>query len=417
MVTVLSLGWCLETFAQKDKIPIGAEQSKELFFRDRNRDYMELPYKMINNLLIIKVSINDSDTLNFILDTGLNTSIISELPPDEEFSFKTSREIELQGYGQGETLKAIHTFGNRIEIGDIVGVNQDFFILSKNDLMLSQRLGYRVHGILAFNIFREFMVGIDYDSEELIFYDPYYFDYDKHARRFHSVPLLLSNYKPYTNIQVSRPNGKPVKVKLLIDTGASHALWLDPESIPGAIIPEKTISSLLGTGLSGNVYGKLGRLPEARIGPYRLKDPIVSFPDSLSRESSAGLDDRNGALGGEFLKRFDLIIDYPNHRISIRRNSNFRNDFSYNMTGIEIIAPYPGLPVFFISEIRENSPADQAGLQTGDQLLRLNRTDISRYTMNEIYQIFQRKHGKRIRITVLREGEKIKAKIVLKEYI
>jgi hypothetical protein len=40
---------------------------------------MSLPFRTVNNLILIPVQINDSDTLQFIFDTGLENSIICEL--------------------------------------------------------------------------------------------------------------------------------------------------------------------------------------------------------------------------------------------------------------------------------------------------------------------------------------------------
>ena len=41
---------------------------------------MTIKFKTASNLIIIPVTINGSDTLNFILDTGVRYPIITELP-------------------------------------------------------------------------------------------------------------------------------------------------------------------------------------------------------------------------------------------------------------------------------------------------------------------------------------------------
>lgn len=53
----------------------------------------------------------------------------------------------------------------------------------------------------------------------------------------------------------------------------------------------------------------------------------------------------------------------------IRRNNYFRNKFRYNASGIELITPVLDFPYYVISEIRENSPADKAGLMKDDILI------------------------------------------------
>ncbi|MCK4465261.1 MAG: hypothetical protein KAU83_06080, partial [Bacteroidales bacterium] len=68
--------------------------------------------------------------------------------------------------------------------------------------------------------------------------------------------------------------------------------------------------------LSGDIYGKLGKIHGFRLGGSLFNSPIVAFPDSASAGNSSGLDDRNGSLGSEILRRFRVIIDYPNKQIT-----------------------------------------------------------------------------------------------------
>ena len=127
-----------------------------------------------------------------------------------------------------------------------------------------------------------------------------------------------------------------IPVKLLVDTGSSDALWLFPEPEKGLEIPEKNYEDHLGRGLSGDIYGKRSKIDGVQIGGFKLDEAKVAFP---YRESFQGLDslgDRNGSLGGEVLKRFNMVFDYARGKVTLKKNGNFKEPFQYNLAGIDL---------------------------------------------------------------------------------
>ena len=128
-----------------------------------------------------------------------------------------------------------------------------------------------------------------------------------------------------------------------------------------------------------------------------------------------GETDRNGTLGAEILRRFYVTMDYPNKRLILRPNSNLKDKFNCNMSGLEVSNPMPGLPIFLVDNIRKNSPAYYAGIQENDQIISLNNTSDKTLTLNDINLLFQSQEDKRVRLTVLRNGEQIKTEFFLKK--
>jgi len=404
------------THAQKYEVK-QVEQSKELSFSNPRQRNLTIPFKLINNLIIIPIQINHSDPLNFILDTGLNTSIIYESSTGKILDLTYSREFHLQGLGTSRSIKAMHTYGNEIYVSGITGINQDYFVLPDSVLNLSNKLGYQIHGILSFNVFNAFIVEINYEDEEITFHNPEYFKYSKNTKNYVTLPLIIHDTKPYIHMDLYLADGRIIPVKVLFDTGASNPLWLDVKSLPDFRIPDADKEAFIGSGLSGEIYGYLTRFHKICLDHFELDDVIVSFPDSNSIERATGLDDRNGSVGSEIIKRFNIIIDYPNELITFSKNSNFNDPFSHNMTGIELIAPDPGIPRFMIFQIRENSPAHRAGLHVNDEIISINNRNTEDLSMNEIYKLFQSREGRKLKIIINRNGERIKFIIELEKFI
>ncbi len=386
------------------------------FNRPRQKS-LTIPFKLVNNLIVLPVRINNSDTLNFILDTGISTTMITELNDNDSLTMNIAREIELKGLGVGEPLKGLHSYGNEIRIKGITGKNQDIYIISDNIFRLSARMGMPIQGILGYSVFNNFIVSINYETKVITFYKPDRFSYTKKHSRYITLPLILENTKPYLNLKIVDNSGKEHDVKLLIDTGASHAIWLDQRSIPGFEIPGGSKETYLGTGLSGEVYGFLGRLPTLEMNGSKIDDIIVSFPDSASISSASGLNNRNGSLGTEILKRYNIIIDYPNQKFSIKPNSNFKKEFTQNLSGMEIIAPYNNVKIFEVETVRKNSPAELCGIMKGDIIRSINGTPVEKIGLSDIYLILQNQPGKKVSISYFRDGELKSATLVLEKFI
>ncbi len=389
---------------------------KRLYFVNERKDISTVSFELINNLIIIPVTINNSDTLRFILDTGLSTTMITDLGNEEKVELKVAREIELKGLGEGQPLSAYHTYGNVIQVAGIEGRNQDIYLIKDNVFKLSSRMGKRIHGILGYSVFKDFVVEINYSRKRISFIRPEAFRYKWRHRNFETTEMKVIDKKPYLQISLTDENGEKHIVTLLLDTGASHSMWIDRKStnIP---LPDETRHMFLGTGLNGDVYGKIGRMNNMNILGFEIENPIVSFPEESSVSHAMGMEYRNGSMGSEVLKRFNIIFDYNNEQIALKPNGYFKEAFAQNLSGLKIIAPFPEIPAYQVESVRKDSPAERAGLKKGDIIEMINNVKAEKYTLNDIYHILQYKPGLKITISYMRNGERKTAQFKLESYI
>jgi predicted aspartyl protease len=383
-------------------------------FNNPKKKSITIKFKTSSNLIIIPVAINTSDTLNFILDTGVRYPIITELPFVNKLNLNYLQPIKMQGLGEGEQLTAYKSGNNTINIDGMVAFNQEIHMIISESFQISQILGIPVHGLIGFNLFKDYVVKIDYAEHTITLIKPEYFDY-KEKQKDIVLPLTFEQNKPFVTTNIVTDRNVDVPVKLLVDTGASDALWLSTNSDSRISLPENHIETFLGRGLSGDLYGKKGRIGAIWVGPLVLYEPIVAFPENDLVDQLIGKNDRNGTLGAEILRRFYVTMDYPNKRLILRPNANLRSEFNYNMSGLEVTNPMPGAPIFLINDIRKNSPAYYAGIQENDQIIALNNTSDKALTLNDINLLFQSREDKRIKMTILRDGEQIKTEFFLKK--
>jgi hypothetical protein len=278
-------------------------------------------------------------------------------------------------------------------------------VLEEDYLELRNQLGTDVHGILGYELFSRFIIQVDYQRKIMTLMLPEKF---KPKKKFDVIPIRIQDTKPYMLAPVSINSTHSLNAKLLIDTGASHGLLLKPETDERIHLPERNVPNIIGRGLGGIITGRTGRIQSIEIGNYIINNALANFPDSSSYLNDTlkfEQIDRNGTLGGEILSRFNLIFNFPQEKIYIKKNSDFKKQFYFNLSGLNIKAKGAQLNVFEITDVRPSSSAFHAGVQPGDLIVRVNNLDVTDLHLNEINGLLNSKPGKKVRLEVKRNNQ------------
>jgi len=382
------------------------------------RGSFSMPFKVYSNLIVVPVTIDNSDTLNFILDTGVNSIFITDPKVGEKLGLEYVREILISGAGEEKPLSAFVSIDHLFKMGNITGYRQNMVILSEDILQLSEFIGVQIHGIFGHSLFEHFVVTIDFSNLMLNIIE---FDRFRYRKRYgEKYPIVVTESKPYTDaITITESDSSTKKVRLVIDTGAGHALLLNSEE--GHIqLPEKVIRANLGRGLNGEIFGSIGRIPKVSIGKHEMNDVIASFPDSLSfsMKFPTTEDNRQGSIGGEFLRRFKVTLNYREGYMALKPSKRrLKQRFEHDMSGLDIRAHQDELSRFYVKEVVPDSPAYLAGIRENDELIFINREPAFSYSITEIYRLLSKKEGKVVAIFYRRNGVIGIASFVLKRVI
>jgi hypothetical protein len=377
---------------------------------------VQIPIEIYNNLIVVPVVLNGTLPLKFILDTGVRTAILTQKAFTDILNLSYSRKYTIAGPGGEKLVDAYVTNNVSLELPGVLGRGHAMLVLEEDYLELRNYLGTDVHGILGYELFSRFIVQVNYEKKMLTLMLPQRF---KMKRKFHAVPIRIEDTKPYLTTPVVLADGTQLTAKLLMDSGASHGLMLDPGSDSRIEVPEKVVSSVIGRGLGGEITGKVGRIRELHMGPFRLENLIVNFPDPNSYFDSlkSGTTPRNGSIGGESLSRFTVIFNFPKEEIYLKKNHAFKKGFHYNLSGLTVKAKGSKLNVFEVTEVRRESAADRAGVKEGDILMTINGMHTSQIDLNIINALFNFKPRKKINLIVDRRGQRMKIDFRLEDQI
>ena len=378
---------------------------------------VQIPIEIQNNLAIVPVILNNQVPLRFILDTGVRTTILTEKTYSDILHLVYSRKYSIAGPGGEKVIDAYVTNNVTLDLPGVHGEGHAMLVLEKDYLELRNYLGTEVHGILGYEVFSRFIVEIDYIKKVLILQLPEQF---KAPRNFQELPIAVQDTKPYVYTEIEINDSIRLKAKLLMDTGASHGLILEPDSDSKITVPEKHINSIIGRGLGGVITGKIGRIKSLEIGKYKITHVLANFPDANSYNDTLKTSRhvfRNGALGGEILSRFDVIYNFPGEKVYFKKNSAFKKEFYFNLSGLTIKARGARLRKYEITDVRKNSTAEKADIKVGDVLLFVNGTSVDEFNLNQVNGFLNSKPGRRISFEIERNGVRIKRVFKLENQI
>ncbi|MBP6181531.1 aspartyl protease family protein [Flavobacterium sp.] len=403
-------------------------------------DKVAIPFKFINNLIFIPIKVNGVE-LNFLLDTGVEETILFSLEDKKEITFSNVEKITLRGLGSEDAVEGLKSTNNILETRGLKASNHLVYIVLDQEFNLSSYVGIPVNGIIGYQFFKNNIVEIDYGRRSIIVHRGIDKNRNKLEKKFQKVVITIERLKPYI-INSIVIDSIEFPVKLLIDIGNSDGIWLFENSSKLIKVPPKNFEDYLGKGFSGDIEGRKAKVSKFKMSKFEFNNPIAAFPDSISIRNVKMVPGRVGSVGGEILRRFSVVFDYTNGFLYLKKNKEYYSPFNYNKSGVEI--QHHGLqwvqetislntvptvvlddpftlktdknasdfkykfklkPVYEIANIRKKSPAANSGLQKGDILVSINKNLAYKYSLQEINSLFRSEEENWITLEIQRNGQ------------
>lgn len=376
---------------------------------------VEIPFERQGNFIIIKVIFEGLFPLRFILDTGAEHTILTKKEIPNLLGIPYDRTINLMGTDMKTQVIAHIIRRVKLQLPNVL-FTKDIIVLDSDYFQFDKFAGLDVHGVIGAEAFRGYIIKFDFAKQLITLYDPSVFKPSDH-KNFEEIPIEIIRSKPYIKATAQIQSDTSAELKLLIDTGAALSLLLHTYSTPGLSLPEHVIKGNIGTGLGGEIEGYVGRVRSLQIGKNQIINPVSNFQELYEMADSSYLNGRNGLLGGEILSRFNFIIDFAKEKLYLQTNRFFKQKFTYDKSGLVLIAGGDNLSLFTVHQVLPNSSAEKAGLKKGDELVRLNFVPTRFYNLNEVNRKLQGKTGKKIRIIFIRNNTKMATTLTLRDLI
>ena len=273
-----------------------------------NRDTIPFTLTKHNNISI-KAILNQKDTLNLMFHTGSSAVFVTQKSREKASSLKLNKADTIQTWGGEGLIRSSNN--NALQIGNHY---RDQLLIRED-----KHSGHSTDGKFGPNFFGNKILEIDFDNSLLIVHS--------------SLPELEGTYEKRNLI--FRQNLMFVEGELnigekkytndfLIHSGFSGAALLDDQFVHDNHIGNQlpTISeSELKDALGNVIKTKKVKLPFFNLAGSQFQDvPIAFFEGSIGRQ-------KQSVLGGELLKRFNIILDMQQAYIYLKPNNLFHSPF------------------------------------------------------------------------------------------
>ena len=363
-----------------------------------------IPFDLFGDHMFIKVSVDDSDPLDFIFDTGSGLTVIDN---------KVAERMEL--IKKKVKLSKIRSKFQMIK-HNTIAINH--FLMEKNvnvyatDLRhLELSIGREFDGILGYDLLHHHTVRIDYDNLMLDIYD--HGDGPKEGK---AIPFKLNTSIPTIEGRVVLNNEESHDGVFFIMTGAGTTFDFNSTYATQWDVIHKT-----GKHYSYPVKGIEEEETvhyEGHVISFEFGDQIVEdLPIGISTAKSGIQAHKKvvGIIGNRILREFNITIDVPDKLIWIKKNSHYGEKFNINSSGIDLVMS-TDMKKVIVHKVFKNSPASLAGIEVDSELVSLNGKSASEFNLPDIKTILRRS-GESADLVFMKDGQEKKVTLELKSLL
>jgi len=345
---------------------------------------IEVPFRVLNNHVLIPVSVNGSAPLELILDTGMPVYGVMLHPGPEvaaiPFDTEGAPQVMVAGSAEGPAQAAVNV---TLGLPGVEFRGQLAIFAPPPGAGRNESSPEAAKGVMGLTVFDNFVVTFDHDRSVLVLTRPDGFVY---AGRGARLPFRLGQ-PPVPEIDCAlEADGRTVPLTLTVDTGASHnlSLTLGPDS---DIAPSAGARELVvGYSMWGELTGLIGRGGTLRLGDLVLDDVLVTYLE----KGAPGVPPcgRSGLLGNGVLRRFNATFDYSRKELILEPNSHTDDPFEHNMSGMASTRKADG--TYTVSRVFPETPAAEAGVLAGDTIVAVDGRPAGSIGSEELRQLLER---------------------------
>lgn len=281
-------------FKSKDPVPVLTEKK------------LVIPFVQVGNLIFLEADV-DGNTGYFILDTGapylvLNATYFRDYP-------QTAMYAAL-GVGN-QTTEIFRTEIDSLNLRSLGYKNVEADVADLSHLENS--MGIKILGLLGCNLFKQFVLGIDFVSKNLTIRTVESFEKFDHPSTYNTIPFELKNNTIALKGEI---NKEPLT--FVFDTGAEVNVLdndlADPVYEKFLIQDRSRLSGSVGEEI--DVFS--GLLLSAKVGGYDFfqMHTIMTNLSGIGKVYGYGVD---GILGYEFMKKAPIFINFPENKIYLSK--------------------------------------------------------------------------------------------------
>ena len=264
------------------------------------------PFELAHHVIIVKASLGDSKPLEMALDSGTVRTTIDEAIATEA-GLDLSLKAQSSGVNGRQEISVVRDQTLRFAGGEVA----EPMVLAYPLDFLAKRLGHRVDGIIGVEVFRKYVVEINYPKQTVRVIEPGAFAYSGAGKSiavtyYGRLPVVAGSVTPYGR--------DAIPTAFQLDTGAAGtavAFWKTFVQKNDLVSGTRELAEASATGFGGSHGAKTGRVRALQIGGITFDHPFVR----LNEVDYGNPEAFGGNLGSGFFEQFRVFFDLPHDRL------------------------------------------------------------------------------------------------------
>ena len=363
-----------------------------------------VPFELVNNHIYVDVHLNGKGPFRLLFDTGGSNVVTPQVA--KELGVEAQGTLEIRGAGEKSEDAGVAKL-DTVRLGGATLRDQLFVVVPFDELSAVE--GLPVQGLLGYEIFKRFVVTIDYPGRKLTVHTPGTFPAGSPGVK---VPFRFSEHVPEVDGTIDGIPGT-----FWIDTGSRASLAIERPFAEKHGLAKRygaRLEAVTGWGIGGAARGVLARAGKLTLGgAVTIDRPIVT----ISAREGGGPANQYlaGNVGGAILKRFVVTFDYAAQRILFAPGAATQAAEPYDRSGLWLNLAKGG---FEVMDVVRGGPGAKAGLRVGDRVVAVDGKPASRTTLGELRERLRTQPvGTRVKLTVESRGKRRAATLVLADLV
>jgi len=362
-----------------------------------------VPFDLINNHIYVEVKLNRKGPFRILCDTG-GANIIT---PTVAKELGVKSEGALQGRGVGEKSEDVGLAKlETLQVGDATLTDQLFAVYPMESFASVE--GVEESGLIGYEVFKRFVVKVDYEHSVLTLIVPSAFTYQGNGAK---LPLVFNAHIPQVDGSIDGIAGK-----FDIDTGSRSSLDIMKPFVEKHDLVTKynaKTEAVTGFGVGGAARSLLARAKVLQLGNVEVHNPVTEL--SVQEKGAFTSPYVAGNVGAGVLKRFNITFDYAHQELILEPNANYDKPDVFDRSGMWV---NQGAGAFEVMDVTAGGPAAAAGIKVGDKIVAVDGQPAAQITLPDLRKRFKSESaGTKVRLAVKSGDQQRDVELVLKDLV
>lgn len=332
---------------------------------------LEAPFRATDEAIIVDVTVNGKNVA-CMFDTGFSGHFVLSDAIDVGKYTGTMSLRDFVGQFEAHTVDV-----KSVKLGQLTQASVRGEAVMQPLEHMTRSYGTHTDGIMGFSVIKDYVTEINFQHQKFVFH-PNSTDITKRTPDNKRTFLVKMEPRGARSIELATEvNGKPIH--LALDTGNAFYATTHKEVLVRLGLwdvnkkPEYMTQASVASGPVDSFYMLI---PKANIYGVPVENSVWSIIDLPSSAA-----DHDGTIGYGFLKNFNVVIDYGRRYVWLE---NFTGRVAEMPKGEPGMLVYQNNGAYQVYAVYKGSPAEAAGVKSGDRLLAVDGKSLSSVRPEEV---------------------------------